>query len=94
MRKWGAYLLGLWGLPISIVEAVALHNTPHLSGIKTFTPLTAVHAASVFENEISETGIGMPTSKIDDEYMQALGLADQVDEWRDIAREVLGAAAV
>ena len=90
----GAYLLGLWGLPISIVEAVALHNTPHLSGIKTFTPLTAVHAASVFENEISETGIGMPTSKIDDEYMQALGLADQVDEWRDIAREVLGAAAV
>ena len=24
----GAYLLGLWGLPYSIVEAVALHHTP------------------------------------------------------------------
>lgn len=24
----GAYLLGLWGLPYSIVEAVALHHAP------------------------------------------------------------------
>src|SRR4029077_18261297 len=24
----GAYLLGLWGLPYAIVEAVALHHTP------------------------------------------------------------------
>jgi HD-like signal output (HDOD) protein len=29
----GAYLLGLWGLPYSIVEAVALHHTP-----RTVTP--------------------------------------------------------
>jgi HD-like signal output (HDOD) protein/ActR/RegA family two-component response regulator len=26
----GAYLLGLWGLPYSIVEAVALHHTPNI----------------------------------------------------------------
>jgi HD-like signal output (HDOD) protein len=25
----GAYLLGLWGLPYAIVEAVALHHAPH-----------------------------------------------------------------
>lgn len=25
----GAYLLGLWGLPYPIVEAVAMHHTPH-----------------------------------------------------------------
>ena len=28
MREIGAYLLGLWGLPYPIVEAVALHHTP------------------------------------------------------------------
>ena len=90
----GAYLLGLWGLPISIVEAVALHHLPRASGIKTFTPLTAVHAASVFENEISENGIGAPRAQIDDEYMRNTGLADRVEDWRDIAREALGGVAV
>ncbi|MCU7936311.1 MAG: HDOD domain-containing protein [Candidatus Thiodiazotropha sp. (ex Dulcina madagascariensis)] len=29
----GAYLLGLWGLPESVVEAVALHNQPVLQGV-------------------------------------------------------------
>jgi putative nucleotidyltransferase with HDIG domain len=87
----GAYLLGLWGLPISIVEAVALHHTPHSSGVTTFSPLTAVHAASVFENEISTSDIGAPVPKIDQEYMDAIGLADRVEDWRDIAREAMGA---
>ena len=27
--QMGAYLLGLWGLPYPIVEAVAMHHTPH-----------------------------------------------------------------
>ncbi len=90
----GAYLLGLWGLPISIVEAVALHNVPVSSAIKAFSPLTAVHAASVFENEISDNGTGAPCAKIDDEYIGEIGLADRVEEWRDTAREALGAVAV
>src|SRR5882757_4698210 len=45
----GAYLLGLWGLPITIVEAVAFHHQPQESAVKTFSPLTAVHLASAFE---------------------------------------------
>lgn len=90
----GAYLLGLWGLPISIVEAVALHDSPRASGIKTFTPLTAVHAASVFENEIFDSGLSTTTAKIDAEYMAGIGLADRVEDWRDIAREALGEVAV
>ena len=86
----GAYLLGLWGLPISIVEAVALHHVPGSSPLDSFSPLTAVHAASVFENEISENGTGAPCGKIDDEYLEKLGLADRLDDWRDAAREALG----
>ena len=86
----GAYLLGLWGLPISIVEAVALHHQPAGSPLDSFSPLTAVHAASVFENEISENGTGAPCGKIDDEYLEKLGLADRLEDWRDTAREALG----
>ena len=41
----GAYLLGLWGLPDPIVEAVAWHHNPGGCPGKAFTPLTAVHAA-------------------------------------------------
>ena len=90
----GAYLLGLWGLPISIVEAVALHHVPGGSPLKSFSPLTAVHAASVFENEISENGMGAPVAKIDAEYFAGIGLADHVEDWRDLAREALGGVAV
>ena len=90
----GAYLLGLWGLPIAIVESVALHHVPRGTGVKTFSPLTAVHAASVFENEIFENGMGGVVSKIDTDYFAEIGLADRVGEWRDIAREALGEIAV
>lgn len=41
----GAYLLGLWGLPESIVESVAYHHTPALCPNQTFCALTALHAA-------------------------------------------------
>ena len=86
----GAYLLGLWGLPISIVEAVALHHAPRNTGIKAFSPLTAVHVAGVLENEISDTGPEALRTKIDAEYLDEIGLGDRLEEWRDIAREALG----
>jgi putative nucleotidyltransferase with HDIG domain len=42
----GAYLLGLWGLPDPIVEAVAYHHCPRKSGAIRFAPLVAVHLAN------------------------------------------------
>lgn len=41
----GAYLLGLWGLPDGLVEAVAWHHNPGGCPGGGFAPLTAVHAA-------------------------------------------------
>jgi putative nucleotidyltransferase with HDIG domain len=41
----GGYLLGLWGLPDDIVEAVAYHHRPSDCVNKAFCALTAVHAA-------------------------------------------------
>ncbi len=42
-----AYLLGLWGLPAAIVEAVAFHHSPEQSELKQCSALTAVHVANV-----------------------------------------------
>ncbi len=50
-----AYLLGLWGLPSTIVEAVAWHHDPSGSLSVKFSPLAAVHAASAYHDESSRS---------------------------------------
>lgn len=42
----GGYLLGLWGLPVAVVEAIARHHQPGLAPDQTFTARTAVHVAN------------------------------------------------
>ena len=48
----GAYLLGLWGLPDAVVEAVAWHHAPALARPKSFSPLIAVHVANFLDREL------------------------------------------
>ena len=43
----GGYLLGLWGLPNSVVEAVAFQHHPGLSVCEQFSALGAVHVADI-----------------------------------------------
>jgi HD-like signal output (HDOD) protein len=67
----GAYLLGLWGLPWSIVEAVALHHAPaewqHAS-----TPLAASIAFAQYILHHTRTGDDA-TSLIEEEAFAGLG---------------------
>lgn len=72
-----AYLLGLWGLPAPIVEAVAFHHAPEKSSHQAFGPLTAVHVANAFEHEMA----GDPLV-LDKEYLRRIGVAGRVDAWR------------
>ncbi len=41
----GAYLLGLWGMPNTLVEAIAHHHTPEHAGVKRFNALSALAVA-------------------------------------------------
>jgi putative nucleotidyltransferase with HDIG domain len=70
----GAYLLGLWGLPDALVEAVAWHHNPSGCPGSAFTPLTAVHAADV----IVRAAEG---AHPDAEYLARLGLSDRWATW-------------
>jgi HD-like signal output (HDOD) protein len=85
----GACLLGIWGLPTAIVEAVALHHRPTQFLSKTFCPLTAVHAANAIEHALDpQPGIG-PAPAADAQYLAELGLAERFAAWRDLCAERL-----
>ena len=77
----GACLLGIWGLPIPVVKAVALHHNPGRSPGQTFSALTAVHAANVFEHE-SCPERALPGPTLDADYLNKLGLDKRAEEWR------------
>ncbi len=79
----GAYLLGLWGLPNPIIEAVALHHRPASASVSKFCPVIAVHVANAFSHRDSGTHGQWPGNEIDRECLSALGLEGRVDLWRE-----------
>jgi len=85
----GACLLGIWGLPMPIVEAVALHHFPIRFLSKQFCPLTAVHAANAIEHEIEPEKGGTLMSLADANYLAELGLTERLEPWRDRCKEKL-----
>ena len=78
----GAYLLGLWGLPDVVVEAVAFHHAPAECVHHGFGPLAAVHVAASLVPELTGADPGLEAPALDLDYVRALGLAERLDGWR------------
>jgi HD-like signal output (HDOD) protein/ActR/RegA family two-component response regulator len=78
-----AYLFGLWGLAAPMVEAVAFHLQPSESETRTFSPLTAVHVAHVFANELWPDKISGKPVELDQDYLAAIGISNRIDRWRN-----------
>ena len=78
----GAYLLGLWGLPDPIVEAVAFHDTPMEVAERSFDIPSATWLADALVNE----QLGLPVD-IDVAHLELLNVASSLSRWRTIARE-------
>lgn len=76
----GAWLLGLWGLPMPIIEAVGFHLQPQRSATRSFWVTGAVHVALALVN-------GDP---IDEDYLQRAGVLSKLPQWRDYANELMG----
>jgi HD-like signal output (HDOD) protein len=87
----GAYLLGLWGLPYTVVEAVALHHRPNRVPHQNFDAVSAVYIANLLAEELEESSRGEPSAhKLENyhEELTALGVADMVPDWRAMAAAV------
>ncbi|HLH55625.1 MAG TPA: response regulator [Verrucomicrobiae bacterium] len=87
----GGYLLGLWGLPVRVVEAIALHHQPGKCVNPVFSPLTAVHLGAGLVKFHSATDLEMLKTEIDLQYLERLGLAGRLERWREIAQANLEA---
>ncbi len=84
----GAFLMGLWGLPDPVVEALAWHHYPHLRPGQGFSPLTAVHVANALAHDAHDSGAVIRSTPLDQEYLTALGLAERLSEWQQLCRQL------
>jgi HD-like signal output (HDOD) protein len=72
----GVFLLGLWGLPDTVLEAIAFHHRPNSCLSQGFTATSAVHAAdSLVRGRQPDPGL-----------MAVLGLADRVEAWKELMK--------
>jgi HD-like signal output (HDOD) protein len=76
----GAYLLALWGLPETLVEAVAQHATPTAAAEHGLGVVGASHVAWALLGEVP----------LDEAWVEAQGLADQRDGWQALGAELRG----
>ncbi len=75
----GAFLLGLWGLPADIVEAVAWHHEPRLHHQEGFNALSAVHVADYVVSQSTPIWDEARKVSFDEGYVRALGLEAELE---------------
>lgn len=75
----GAYLLSLWGLPSSVIEAVAFHHSPERLAGAIFDAAVAVHVADALTTRAK----GRPSPALHSTVVRNAGISDeQLDGWR------------
>jgi HD-like signal output (HDOD) protein/CheY-like chemotaxis protein len=83
----GGYLIGLWGLPGPVVEAVTFHHRLQQYPLPSFCPAVAVHCADVIYHLLKPQKQGVAPQP-DLQYLEQAGLGDRFDRWMEICREM------
>jgi HD-like signal output (HDOD) protein len=83
----GACLLGLWGLPISITEAVAYHHAPEKVPHYRFDALAAVYVANLLAHEHNGHA---KQARVDWNIplLEKMGVAGNLPKWRELAKRI------
>jgi HD-like signal output (HDOD) protein/ActR/RegA family two-component response regulator len=87
----GAYLLGLWGLPYVLVEAVAYHHGPSRVPHENFDAVSAVYVANLLAHELEATSSEVPLeedTETNRKELTALGVEGDLAAWRAMAAEI------
>ena len=84
----GAYLMGLWSLETPIIEAIAFHHCPANSMSQNMGLLTAVHIGNAIDHNGQPSTNGNTDLQYDAQYLDTLGVADRIPEWRQVCNEL------
>jgi len=87
--EMGAYLLGIWGLPNAIVEAVTFHHMPGIQAATKPGLLTSLHVADGLLNMCQNEKNDNFAAYLDLPYLKKLGLVNRLDEWAALTRNFL-----
>lgn len=83
----GGYLIGLWGMPGPVVEAVAFHHRLDFYPNPSFCPAVAVHAADVIYHALKPNSDCKPPP-LNLDYLEQAGVSDRFDHWTELCREM------
>lgn len=86
----GAYLLGLWGLPLTIVEAVAYHHHPELAHPTDI--LVAVHVANALSYPPGPSPDPTAGGRLNAAFVEGSPFGPKLEEWRTLAEGELRSA--
>lgn len=79
----GAYLLGLWGLPFPIVEAVAYHHHSDGAGETTFDVTSATALADSLVDSLSNSS----TPSLNSAHLEKLNVLAELPAWTEMAKQ-------
>lgn len=83
----GGYLLSAWGLPFTVVEAVAYHHDPSAVTEGPLDVLAAVHVAEALLDASVEM-YGPPSrTPLDMKFLERSGFITELPKWRAAARD-------
>ena len=85
----GAYLMGLWGLPLEAVEAVALHHQSDSQALARPQALVVYAANLLIHNQANQQHMNHYTCDL----LGSLLGSDQLERWKTITREYLDGEA-
>ncbi len=83
----GAYLLGLWGLPDTVVEAVAFHERPSESASEEFGVLGIAHVSSRLALNDSSVDPNEPSLHVDVPFLERAGVIDCWPAWYQASQD-------
>jgi putative nucleotidyltransferase with HDIG domain len=87
--EMGAYLLGMWGLPNAIVEAITFHHKPGMQISDKADLLTTLHTANGLVNMCRFEKDLVYGTYLDLQYLEKLSLLSRLDEWTSMARDLM-----
>jgi putative nucleotidyltransferase with HDIG domain len=84
----GAYLLGLWGFPSSVVEAVAYHHNTSGTTESGFGLTVLIHIANRLAQRTDGAGLDPAELGIEAGLLERLGLLTHLPEWAALMNDL------